>query len=239
MNVKATDHLQKMAMEMKIPTDILKQAYDIFSEHALWPSKRRNSRSETSIVEVAERGVLAQDALADILCKLTNVEGPEELPEGLLSSCFLTADANRNQVLNFAEFAVWFSRHGFNENVLLSEEQREIRKLARRHELPITTVEKYKSQFDAFDLDRSEKIEFDEFEKLLYVLLRIPKDLDLPPSRVRQFWLESGPNSDGALGFEEFLVFYSRHFSLTDSVCPVQEFYRGLRRVHVTPPRHH
>jgi len=221
--------LQQMAQHLKIPVDVMRQAYDIFTEHAKCPDERQSQDVEHTFLFEA---LLSHSQFAEILCALTSIARPEELPEDLLNSCFITADSSMSRMLDFSEFAVWFSRYGFNENMLLSDEQRDLRMLARRHGIPITTVEKYKAKFDTFDLDGSSKIEFGEFERLLYVLLRIPDGLDLPSSRVRQFWSDSGPNAEGGLGFEEFLLFYTRHFVHdSESLHPFQGFYRGLRRV--------
>merc|ERR1712187_1004283 len=113
--------------------------------------------------------------------------------------------------------------------------QREIRKIARKHGLPIVAVERYKTSFDTFDEDESGMIEYDEFEKLLCALIKVPKDLNLPTSRVRQFWTETDADGSGAIGFEEFLLFYTRYFTVaSESACPVESFYRGLRQVSVS-----
>merc|ERR1711879_289396 len=134
---------------------------------------------------------------------------------------------DRSHSLDFSEFALWFSRHAFNENFLLSKDQQEIRKIARQHSLPIPEVERYKSSFDSYDEDESGMIEYEEFEKLLYALIKVPKDLDLPPSRVRQFWLETDEDGSGAITFEEFLMFYTRYFAVSsECTCPVETFYR-------------
>mmetsp|Transcript_103398 Transcript_103398/g.290958 ORF Transcript_103398/g.290958 Transcript_103398/m.290958 type:complete len:156 (+) Transcript_103398:3-470(+) len=148
---------------------------------------------------------------------------------------------NESANLDFLEFAVWYMRHGFSENVLLSFEQREIRAIARKHGLNIVDVEEYKKSFNRFDEDGSGEIEFEEFRALLYFLIKIPNNLDLPESRIRAFWSEAISEDRGAINFEEFLLFYMRYFSSTNKKAGngkgqqhrsvLEEFYRSLRPV--------
>merc|ERR1712187_208619 len=91
-------------------------------------------------------GVLNQEAFTEVLCKITNAESPSKVPFSLVANSFNDADLDWTRTINFAEFARWFSKNGFSEEVLLSQEQRQIRQIARRHELNIAEVERYKSK---------------------------------------------------------------------------------------------
>jgi len=78
-------------------------------------------------------------------------------------------------------------------------------------------------------LDKSGEIEYDEFKKLLCSLLKVPVHLELPQSRVRQFWTETDLDGGGSIEFEEFLIFYTKFFDASQTGDPLEDFYRGLR----------
>lgn len=226
--------LHKLAREQRMPVDFLAQAWEIFVDLAV-PVHSRVARDAAGRFDALEDGMLNADAFAQVLCKLTSVDEPAHLPEGLLQSAFYSADTNQSDNLDFIEFANWYARHGFSESVLLTQEQREIRKIARKHGLPIVQVEEYKRAFDGFDDDGSGEIEFEEFQNLLNSLIRVPANLQLPMSRVRQFWAETATDGD-SIGFEEFLLFYTRYFAATGLAAqrsPLEEFYRAVRPVSV------
>eukprot|EP00747_Dinoflagellata_sp_TGD_P184855 gnl/TRDRNA2_/TRDRNA2_40889_c0_seq1.p1 gnl/TRDRNA2_/TRDRNA2_40889_c0~~gnl/TRDRNA2_/TRDRNA2_40889_c0_seq1.p1 ORF type:complete len:681 (+),score=63.48 gnl/TRDRNA2_/TRDRNA2_40889_c0_seq1:70-2112(+) len=202
--------LWHLAIELRIPVEALRAAFELFEEHS-------------------DNGELSADGFANVLCTLTHVSCVEELPNGMINDCFMSADKDRSDGLDFAEFARWFSRHGFSEEVLLTQEQRELRTVARRYQMPLVDVERYKAAFDSYDSDNSGMIDYDEFVKLLYVLIKVPNSMELPVSRVKQFWSEVDTDGSGSIGFEEFLVFYKRFFA--DS--PLEAFYSQIRPVNV------
>jgi len=231
--------LQELAVTSRIPAEFIMQAFEIFEDLAV-PVRRRRDRWKKGVVERKEYDVLTEGRLErsegfdKLLCNLTHGNDPSELPEGFIDSAFRSADADGNQSLDFLEFAQWYMRHGFSEAVLLTPEQREIRQIAREHGLPIVWVEEYKKSFDTFDEDGSGNIEFDEFQKLLYKLIKVPAHLDLPVNLVRQFWAEADIDGGGEIGFEEFLMFYTRYFMNAEgkqdsSKHPLEEFYRAIR----------
>jgi len=222
------DVLVKYSMDMRLPIDLLKQASELFLEHAE-PPGRRHGLSETSSSHTLLEGKLGQDGFNQILCMLSGTEDPKELPTSLVYSYFSAADADNNHSLDFSEFALWFSRFGFSEIVLVSKQERELRGLARKHNLTVLQVEAYKSSFDAFDEDGSGGIELDEFEKLLRTLIKIPEHLEIPANRVRQFWADVDMDKSGSVSFEEFLVFYLKYFVGSRSSEPIEEFYWSVR----------
>ncbi|CAE8610747.1 unnamed protein product [Polarella glacialis] len=145
----------------------------------------------------------------------------------LLHRSFADADTSRNKHIGFLEFALWYSRHGFMENVLLTDQQRELRAIARRNNIPVTEVEQYKRKFDIFDEDDSGAIDYAEFEKLLNLLVKVPAHCELNASRIKRFWMETDKNKDGALDFEAFLHFYQRP-STPHQGSPALPYLRGF-----------
>ena len=154
-------HLRLLCVRLKIPIDVMKQAYEVFA--GLATPKERLAPDET--FNPIATGVLKGDGFLQVLCRLSSVSDPSELAEGFFDQTFRSLDTDGDKSLDFEEFAQWFAQHGFNENVLLSEEQREIRQIARKYGMDVVQVETFKEAFDDFDLDDSGEIEFDEFER--------------------------------------------------------------------------
>mmetsp|Transcript_130639 Transcript_130639/g.377890 ORF Transcript_130639/g.377890 Transcript_130639/m.377890 type:complete len:564 (-) Transcript_130639:95-1786(-) len=238
--------LRELSRESKLPYDLLTAAFEIFVELAAPSSSRAVRKGQVALsraaggprtFDILTEGELTPKSFAKVLCMMAGVEKVEMLPEGMLSTSFSAADTDDTNNLDFLEFATWYARHGFSENLLLSGAQRRIREIARNHELPIAEVEEYKKAFDHFDEDGSGQIEYDEFVDLLNAMIGVPKHLELPASRVRQFWTETLSEKGGAVGFEDFLLFYTRYFSKVgpgrrDSQhSPLEEFYHAIRPV--------
>ena len=77
-----------------------------------------------------------------------------------------------------------------DEESRVKEEEREIRRLAREHCLPVIDVENVHDVFKSFDTDDSGEIEFQEFGQVLRKLMKIPGHQELPETRTRKFWKE-------------------------------------------------
>mmetsp|Transcript_63891 Transcript_63891/g.115022 ORF Transcript_63891/g.115022 Transcript_63891/m.115022 type:complete len:538 (+) Transcript_63891:111-1724(+) len=229
--------MAKLASQLRVPLDVLNQAYEVFDVLSDKKIKvMKPGQKEAREFDVFQDAELSEEGFAKVLCTLMNVQDTGELPEGLLHRSFADADTSRNKHIGFLEFALWYSRHGFMENVLLTDQQRELRAIARRNNIPVTEVEQYKRKFDIFDEDDSGAIDYAEFEKLLNLLVKVPAHCELNASRIKRFWMETDKNKDGALDFEAFLHFYQRYFHQSQSdhhLCPFEEYYRGIRRVNV------
>jgi len=243
---KMPDRVSNLAKQLRIPLDTLKQAYETFWEicntldHPMAARGKRTNKKGDIIdddVDVFQDGEVNIDGFAKLLCKLVGCSTTAELPDGLVHRSFRDADGNGTKSVSFLEFAFWYSRHGFMENMLLTSAQLEVRQLARKYDLPVIEVEQYKKKFDLFDEDQSGLIDYEEFQKLLSSLIKVPANLDLPATRVNQFWAEADRDRSQSISFEEFLLFFYRYFSINaPTVCPFQEYYRGIRRVKVAYP---
>eukprot|EP00435_Cladocopium_sp_Y103_P005075 s853_g1.t1 len=230
---KMPDRVSHLAKQLRIPLDTLKQAYEVFAEicntldHPMAAKGKRTNKKGEIVEEefdVFQDGEVNIDGFAKVICKLVGCVSTAELPDGLLHRSFRDADGNGTKSVSFLEFAFWYSRHGFMENMLLTSAQLEVRQLARKYDLPVIEVEQYKKKFDLFDEDHSGMIEYEEFQKLLSVLIKVPPNLELPVARMNQFWAEADRDRSQAISFEEFLLFFYRYFSLNGpTLCPFQE----------------
>merc|ERR1712032_887367 len=122
--------------------------------------------------------------------------------------------------LKFKEFAQWYSRYGYCEDVLLTQTQRWLRELARKYDLHDHDIERYKARFDDFDIDGDGRMAFAEFGDFLCAMAKVPAHLNLPPSRVKQFWKDTDVDDSGTIDFEEFVIFFKKLFNARRSALP-------------------
>lgn len=150
----------------------------------------------------------------------------KDVPRALLTRALDRAQAE----VSFPEFLAWISENAFSENVLLSEEQRFIRRIAREVGCPVAEVEAIKHEYDR--CAKGQKLAFDEFCTLLCLLLGIKEIGSLPDSRVRGFWRELDSGNRGAVEFGDFIPWYLMHFNPQHSrvgPTPFEHFYRNIR----------
>merc|ERR1719282_454206 len=115
------------------------------------------------------------------------------------------------------EFLKWYSSNGFSEDLLLTEKQRWLRQLAKKHNISADYVDRIKRCFDTYDVDHSGSVDIQEFKQILYKALKIPSNFELPPSRVHYFWSEMDSDGSGKVAFEEFLLFWLKYFNEEDT----------------------
>jgi len=135
-----------------------------------------------------------------------------------------------SMAVTFNDFLTWITQNSFTEDLLLSDDERFVRRIARRFNVPLLEVEKVKGHFDSFDTDASGHIEEVEFKMLLGKLLNLPNAESLPESRVRSFWRELDDDSSGIVEFHEFIPWYLGYFG-GGGASPLVNFYRRVRPV--------
>mmetsp|Transcript_104557 Transcript_104557/g.294637 ORF Transcript_104557/g.294637 Transcript_104557/m.294637 type:complete len:368 (+) Transcript_104557:2-1105(+) len=155
--------------------------------------------------------------------------------------CYWDNHADDSGTVDFMQFLKWYSSNGFSEELLLSEDQRWLRKIATEYDLPLDYVELIKRNFDSYDSDSSGYIDHIEFKQVLQKLLKIPPNCELPPSRIRYFWSQINSDGSGKATFEVFLRWYNKNFSeesSSDYTAPFQDFYKHVRfgRKPLDPP---
>jgi len=153
-------------------------------------------------------------------------------------------DSDNSGSIDFKEFLKWYSSNGFHEDLLLTENQREMRRIAKHHGVNPDYVDTIKRYFDAYDSDKSGEVDQDEFRQVLHKALKMPGNLELPPSRVQYFWSEIDRDGSGKVIFEEFLDWWLKHFDASSSCkqkqqLPFEDFYKQVRRMggkYLDPP---
>eukprot|EP00746_Dinoflagellata_sp_MGD_P139061 gnl/MRDRNA2_/MRDRNA2_72584_c0_seq1.p1 gnl/MRDRNA2_/MRDRNA2_72584_c0~~gnl/MRDRNA2_/MRDRNA2_72584_c0_seq1.p1 ORF type:complete len:763 (-),score=129.44 gnl/MRDRNA2_/MRDRNA2_72584_c0_seq1:86-2302(-) len=214
----------KLASELNMPVDDVRMAKYFWDE-----------------ADADKNGVVSQQEFQKLLAKTLSHKCDREIPAGMLRvGLFQNLDQDGDDNLDFEEFAKWFSAHSFMEDVLLTEEQRHLRTISRKYEMSFAEVERIKHEFDHGDHDGSGHIDIDEFHQVLYKLIKVPHDhdghsLEMPASRVHQFWKEIDQDGSGEVDFEEFLSWYIRYFrndgSNSSNSHPIDSFYKAIRPV--------
>jgi len=131
--------------------------------------------------------------------------------------------------VTFADFLTWISRHAFQECLLLTDEQRFMRLVARKFHIAVTDIEDVKRHFDSF-AKTAGQIEYPEFYKLLALLLNLQDVSALPETRVKSFWRELDESCSGVVEFSEFIPWYLGYFGGDDG-APLVNFYRKIRPI--------
>lgn len=130
--------------------------------------------------------------------------------------------------VTFEDFLTWITRNAFQECLLLTDEQRFIRLVARRFYVSVPDVEKVKRRFDSFCQANPGLLEYQEFCQLIALLLNLRDTTALPESRVKSFWRELDDTGKGSVDFTEFIPWYLGYFGGDDGSSLVN-FYRRIR----------
>jgi len=206
---------REITKELNCPVDTAKDAQGLFDCYA-------------------KHGVLDYKNFRDIVVHILNSSGQELSDEDMnnkIDVSWREADRNYRGKLDFEKFAIWYSSWGFQQELLLSPSQIRTRDFARKYDLSIAEVDSVHSKFCFFDEDGSGVIEFNEFEQLLYKLMKVPKEAELPARRLQHFWKEIDLDGSGSVCFDEFLQWYVKYFDMKggSNMCPVQQIYQSVR----------
>jgi len=207
---------QAITKELNCPLDTVKDAQGLFDRYA-------------------NKGILEYKGFREIVVEILKSAGQELSEEDLekkIEVSWREVDRNYSGKVDFDEFAIWYSSWGFQQELLLSPKQIGTRDLARKHNLSIAEVDSVLHMFQFFDEDGSGEIEFPEFEKLLYKLLKVPKDSDLPATRLQHFWKQIDLDGSGSVDFNEFLQWYIKYFDMKgtgQNITPMERFYQSMR----------
>jgi len=169
---------------------------------------------------------LTKEQFAKALHEISDVSEADHISQEIVTGAFRTADRDHDGTISFEEFAIWFSAHYFNEELMLDKGSLEVRRLARKLHLSVIDAERYKCTFDKFDDDGNGLLDFDEFYTLLHKLLKTREGVELPAERVHNLWRSADSDSRGGIYFEDFVPFYMRYFDDREGQSnPEEEFY--------------
>lgn len=161
---------------------------------------------------------------------------PPSCVRALCSAHWSKSDRDKSGTIDFDEFLRWWATNRFKEELMLSEEERNLRDLARKYGVNEDSLQHIKLCFDAYDTDHSGIIDLREFRGILYKIMRVPHGVELPEGRVRSLWHELDRDGSGEAGFDEFLPWW---LNRSETLLPYEAFYqriRNLRDIRRDPP---
>lgn len=112
----------------------------------------------------------------------------------------------------------------FNEVVNLSREEREMRMLARRHDIPLHFAEEVCREFRRYDTAGSGSLKYEQFAHVVRTITMQRAETpaaysllheNVPESRIRHLWQLVDRDGSGCICLEEFLVWFYRTFQAT------------------------
>lgn len=190
-------------------------------------------------------------AVSKLLLMQLGEEASLERIESLTSWHWWDSDVDKTGAISFKEFLNWYASNGFNQEMLTSENHKEIRKMAQQHDIKEETVETIKKIFDSCDEDGSGEVGPDEFKHILHKCLKVPQGGWVPPSRVQYFWSQIDLDGSGEISFPEFFRWWLRYFDEEEfffptkdeetglTEAPFESFYKHVRRIgyeYLDPP---
>jgi Ca2+-binding EF-hand superfamily protein len=195
---------------MQVPVAEMQRSYVLFRDHAepLVPG-----------AELLRDGRIGQEQFARLV--RSNLISDSEIladrfVERVRSSIdrvFEAVDVNHDGALSFHEFVESIRILSFDGAFNVTPEERDLRRMAKKHNLSPAEVDKYKRIFDELDENHNGRIENREFDYLLYRCGNIPRDIGISAKRRHSLWLLADPNLDGSIDFEEFLIFNLKYIA--------------------------
>jgi len=161
------------------------------------------------------------DDQADAVCRemYSVLYGTQFVPQTLINSCV----SSLSRRVNFVDTLKAMAQHAFSQAIVTPPEQVRLRDLARQWEVPLSDVEELKDHFDRFDADKTELLDFTQFQGLLRMILKLPNNIEIPHSRACKFWREidqAGRVRNGKINFEGFFWWHKRCFAGMDHCSP-------------------
>eukprot|EP00930_Biecheleria_cincta_P076855 TRINITY_DN6407_c0_g2_i1.p1 TRINITY_DN6407_c0_g2~~TRINITY_DN6407_c0_g2_i1.p1 ORF type:complete len:477 (+),score=79.33 TRINITY_DN6407_c0_g2_i1:126-1556(+) len=201
-----------------VPYDLCKQALRIFLSFAPLTVARSKGLTENEIVkgvkfEIEDLGSLDEAIFEQACCKIAGVDSADELGEEFMETAMASADRDSSGEIDYVEFLAFYQQFSFSEEILIGKEERQLRKIARKHGLDFIALDKYKAEFDKADTDRSGEIEYEEFCQIVLRLMKVPKGQEFPEKRLKEMWREAKDKRKDSVDFDGFIGFSIKFFS--------------------------
>lgn len=193
-------------------------------KHKMEVSDVRDTRREFLSMKPSSSGrpgseVITKEEFYTLIRRRTMIHPDDDVPDHLLSH----VDFDHDGSIDFEDYLRWFQRHAWTEELLMPRpEERQLRQLAREQCMQLLDVERIKRVFDEFDTDGSQEIDEDEFKHVLYRILGVRNESDMPPSRLLRYWREVDTDGSGSVNFIEFLVWYYKTGMCEEGQLPTE-----------------
>jgi len=210
------------------------------------PREVRDQLEEFRCHDTRKRGLLSRAEFILAVRERLGLASDAELPDAIVHEIFTRVDSSGDESIDFEEFVVWAQTAVFSEFavVVANPDEKQIREMSRAHSIPISLVEKIWDEFRRTDLNGNRQIEKHEFFALLRVLHHSKDQSAIPEERLVRYWQDADIDHDGAINFQEFLLWYHKYFGSSDGsgtqklhsdgLCPASSVYRKLGQFRLT-----
>eukprot|EP00929_Paragymnodinium_shiwhaense_P099591 TRINITY_DN6131_c0_g1_i3.p1 TRINITY_DN6131_c0_g1~~TRINITY_DN6131_c0_g1_i3.p1 ORF type:complete len:359 (+),score=74.50 TRINITY_DN6131_c0_g1_i3:67-1143(+) len=213
--------LKRLSKQLNLPFDETHRAVKIFVEY-----------TGSLEGEDAAAAKMFRIQFKNCLQYVMQVRGQkEDVNQKITDRCFATCDRDNSGYIDVEEFCIWYTSESFSKEMVLDEKTHQLRNFAEEHGIAIPDLDRYQSYFNKFDCDGSGEIDYEEFCQLVTMLWKIPKNLEIPESRLRNFWKTADLDGGGSLDFQEFVLWYRKYCENPNGEDPITGFYRSIRNV--------
>jgi Ca2+-binding EF-hand superfamily protein len=219
------EEIAKQAAKSKDRTECV--AIQLALRHKLMVSEVKTILKEFLKAKRAESGALTRAEFDQVLCRIFEQSSIEPaMGKNAYDAC------SAGQCVDIEEFLSWYKRNmftqvtGLNADPAKAASEKTVYELARKHDVSPVDVDKIKSKFDLFDLDKSGMIDYNEFMEMFAVILKKKSVNDLNHERIKRFWsqitkVEKKCGSD-AIDFPEYVDWYMKYYTMEkvdDGLC--------------------
>jgi len=170
---------------------------------------------EFDALDTEGRGVLLRSEFLEVVCNRLCLKDANEIPQRVLDEVWRTTDSDESGEIDFEEFLAWTQTVAFSDDMKIElPGQKQNRMLARQHNLPVTTIEVVRREYDRIQSSPDGTIDKNCFATLVQALLQAKDQADIPPGRLDRFWIAAAGSVNGSLCFTQFLDWYVKYFVL-------------------------
>eukprot|EP00929_Paragymnodinium_shiwhaense_P079228 TRINITY_DN41226_c0_g1_i1.p1 TRINITY_DN41226_c0_g1~~TRINITY_DN41226_c0_g1_i1.p1 ORF type:complete len:833 (-),score=205.77 TRINITY_DN41226_c0_g1_i1:265-2763(-) len=185
------------------------------------------------LVDVNGDSFIDYDQFVVAVVRLLSVDRRADLEaEQIRETCLKMWDGiekERPSEIIFPEFLRWFELYQYKAvDAFLSDEDRHLYDLAKQWRMSLQEVQRVKRIFDKQDSVGRGAVNYGDFKRILYGVLKLPEENDLPEARLRMYWREVDLDHEDGVNFEKFLHWWVHH---AQSMAPYEDFYRRIRPV--------
>jgi Ca2+-binding EF-hand superfamily protein len=171
-------------------------------------------------------GGLDKSEFEYVLRRMFEIPATQQVPQDMLNSAWKKMMTNAQGDIaeaNVDTFLEWYVHNMFTPMVRevdqfnpVVQKQNETVALAKKFKTDIISIDKIKKKFDAFDIDGSGTIDFEEFYEMLKFCLKCKDKSDIAPDRAERFWKELDKDGGGDIDFGEFVGWFLKYFKPDD-----------------------
>jgi len=141
------------------------------------------------------------------------------VPPELINAAFAVSDKGEFDPLDVDGFLAWYMQNMFCQVAQLlgdkdvTKSNALVDSISKSCDVAPAVVDKVKKIFDKFDVDRGGSIDYEEFGRMVAVLVGAKIGGDISQSRIKSSWAEIDRDGSGEVDFPEFVTWYVKYFN--------------------------